>query len=513
MNYFDPDVVRKADSIAAERYGITGTILMENAGRSVCDALLSSYPKCRSACILCGPGNNGGDGFVVARHLDLHGVSVRVFTSCSKDSFQGDASYHRDILSRLGIDIRESAGLSDQDIQTEMIQSDVCVDSLLGTGSSGAPRGEIARLIRLSGVARHILSVDIPSGIDPRTGDVFDPCIRAEITVSLLAAKSGLAVLPAREAAGRVVIGSIGIEERKVLRGFPRIVEATQEIFVSRFPDTGPECHKYKKGSVLVVSGSDEYPGAPLLCVGGALRSGAGVVRLVSPEASARACVSLYPEAICVKAAPDMEAPDLFRKSSAALRAIVCGPGIGRSDWGRRWTETVWEQRGVPTVFDGDSLFWLSVAFESVMRRPDVLLTPHDGEAARLLGISVDDVRRDRLGAARRISERYGPVLLKGWTTIVDDGTRTAVVSRGSAVLAVAGSGDVLSGCAGSMLAFGMTPYEAGCAASWIHGESGANWARRNGQLGMLAREIAEGIPGVLSELSTRWDNPCAVVG
>ncbi len=513
MNYFDPEFVREADSIAAGRYGISGTILMENAGRSVCDALLSSYPKCLSACILCGPGNNGGDGFVVARHLALHGVSVRVFASCSKDSFQGDASYHRDILSGLGIDIRESAGLSDQEIQTEMIQSDVCVDSLLGTGSSGAPRGEIARLIRLSGVVHHILSVDIPSGIDPRTGEVFAPCIRAEITVSLLAAKSGLSVLPARAAAGRIVIGSIGVEERKVLGGSPRVVDATLGIFVSRFPDTGPECHKYKKGSLLIVSGSDEYPGAPLLCVGGALRSGAGVVRLVSPEASARACVSLYPEAICENTDSDMKEPDVFRESSTAFRAIVCGPGIGRSDRGRRWTEIFWEQQGIPTVFDGDSLFWLSVVFESVTRRSDVLLTPHDGEAARLLGISIDEVRRDRLGAARRISERYGPVLLKGWTTIVDDGTRTAVVSRGSAALAVAGSGDVLSGCAGSMLAFGMTPYEAGCAASWIHGESGANWARRNGPLGMLAREIAEGMPEVLSGLLKMRDNPCAVVG
>ena len=512
MNYFDPAIVREADSIAAERYGIAGAILMENAGRSVCDALLSFYPQCRSACILCGPGNNGGDGFVVARHLALHGVSVRVFTSCSKDSFRGDALYHRDILSALGVDIRESEGLNDQEMQTEMIQGDVCVDSLLGTGSSGAPRGEIARLIRLSGVVRHILSVDIPSGIDPRTGDVFDPCIRAEITVSLLVAKSGLAVLPARAAAGRIVVGSIGVEEKKVLGDSPRVVDAALEIFVSRFPDIGPECHKYKKGSLLVVSGSDEYPGAPLLCVGGALRSGAGVVRLVSSENSARACTSLYPEAICVHADPDTDLSDIFREQSIASRAIVCGPGIGRGDWGRKWTEIVW-RRGVPTVFDGDSLYWLSLVSDSVTRRPDVLLTPHDGEAARLLGIPIDDVRRDRLGVARRISDRYGPVLLKGWTTIVDDGTRTAVVSRGNAALAVAGSGDVLSGCVGSMLAFGMTPYEAGCAASWIHGESGANWARRNGPLGMLAREIAEGIPEVLSGILKTRGNPCDVVG
>ncbi len=513
MNYFDPDVVREADSIAVERYGIAGTILMENAGRSVCDALLALYPQCRNVCILCGPGNNGGDGFVVARHLALHGVSARVFTSCSKDSFHGDASYHKEILSELGIDFCESAGLSDQDMQAEMIQSDVCVDSLLGTGSSGAPRGEIARLIRLSGVVRHILSVDIPSGIDPRTGDVFDPCIRAEVTVSLLVAKSGLAVLPARAAAGRIVIGNIGVQEQKVLKGSPRIVDATRKTFLSRLPDTGPECHKYKKGSLLIVSGSDEYPGAPLLCVDGALRSGAGVVRLVSPETSLRACISRFPEAICVHADPDKDSPGIFGKSSTAFRAVVCGPGIGRGDWGRKWTEIIWRRRGISTVFDGDSLFWLSDVSNSLARRSDVLLTPHDGEAARLLGVTVDDVRRDRLGVARRISERYGPVLLKGWTTIVDDGTRTAVVSLGNAALAVAGSGDVLSGCIGSMLAFGMDPYEAGCAASWIHGESGANWARRNGSLGMLAREIAEGIPEVLSELLKRRDNPCVDVG
>ena len=507
MKYFDPARVREADAIAFQRYGMPGVLLMENAGRSVAGEIVSAFPQCRSVCVLCGPGNNGGDGFVVARHLAVRRMDVRVLVACPVEKYRGDSRYHGNILSGMGIPLEESEHLGDGDVETLISHSDVCVDSLLGTGAMGEPRGEISRLITFSLNARRVVSVDIPSGIDPTTGNVFTPCVRADLTVTLLAAKSGLAVLPARKAAGRIVVGTIGIGEKHILDTEPTILDVGEEIFRSRFPETGFSCHKYKKGVLLVVAGSEEYSGAPILCVHGALRSGVGVVHLISTEGAVSACISRFPEAICRSVPPDVDEFRLLEEHVASSTALVCGPGIGRKDSGRAWTEASWRQRGLPVVFDGDALFWLSSGGMVSERRPDVLLTPHEGEAARLLNTTADKIRSDRIGAARKISKLYGPVLLKGWTTVVDDGKRAAVICGGSPALSVAGSGDVLSGCAGSMLAFGMAPYEAGCASAWIHGKSGAKWEERFGTIGMLAGEIAEEFPGVIAGIRGKNDN------
>ena len=505
MGLYGPRELRQADRTAMDVFGVPGSLLMENAGRNAAEAILSRF-QVPSVLILAGKGNNGGDGFVVARHLALRGVVVEVILAAPADAFQGESALNLSILQSLGIPCEESSSLDDALLRAKISASPLVVDGLLGTGASGAPRGEIRRLISLSEGQGPIVSLDLPSGVDGATGEVADCAISALLTVTFLASKPGLHVLPGADRAGEVVVVDIGLPAERLLPP-SSIGLADPEDLTSRTLSPRRGLHKGDRGTIVVVGGSRAYQGAPLLAALGALRSGAGVVIVAQPEKNLAAGASFLPEAVFEPlplAGETLASSSLTSILSLGDRAdcLVVGPGLGRSPETADLVASLWREWDGPLLVDGDGLWALAERGEGLLRRTNALLTPHEGEAGRLLSTSPSLVAASRLRSVRRLADRWGTVLLKGWDSLIDDGTTTSIVSCGGPVLSVPGSGDVLSGMIGAFLAQGQEVPLAALAGALLHGRAGASWSEARGAHGLLAREIAEAAPPILGGLS-----------
>lgn len=508
MRYYDPEDIRQADVLATEKYGIPSLGLMENAGTNAAAEVLKRYPDARSILILAGPGNNGGDGFVAARCFLDKGLDVKLILSADPGSYKGDPQINLDRLVRSyagKCTVQCSKDLTDDEIISYADDAGCVIDSLLGTGSKGAPRGEVERLIRLCENNRAVVAFDIPSGIDPTTGRIYDPCVKADLTVTFLAAKRGMCFSPAYEMCGTVVTASIGISPDKVLADRKSILSFAKEDIVPLLPELPRDIHKGSRGGVLVVGGSVNYRGAPLLAGLGALRSGAGLVVLALPDFMIDAASLFLPEAIFVPLSTKGDeiipgsAADAVAAWEKRCGACVVGPGLGRSASAGSVVEWFWKNWDKPLLVDGDGLYFLSADRRPIYRE-DAALTPHGGEAARLLGITPEEVNMSRTEAASSMLRIAGSVLLKGMDTVVcSKGREITIIKGGSLSLSVPGSGDVLSGAAGAFMASGMPISDALLAAASAHAAAGALLEDRHGVRGTLAREIADALPFTLS--------------
>ena len=439
--------------VAEARYpGYPGTAeeLMKRAGRAVADEILASYPDVRRVVAVCGGGANGGDGRIAAR----------VLREAGRDAVESD----------------------------DLVGADLVVDALFGTGFHGKPRPDAAELIeRINGSGAPVVSVDVPSGVDSSTGEVAGAAVRADLTVTFHGRKVGLVVAPGRFRAGRVVVAGIGLEPAPTaaVRATPALLE--------RVPRRGERDTKFTAGSLLVVGGAPGTTSAAVLSARAALRADAGYVTLAVPTASLAVAEILALEPVkrgfeWVDAVEGL-GPDLRRATALAL-----GPGLGRSDGARTLVRELLERSQLPTVVDADGLFGL----EPVERSGTLVLTPHAGEAARLLDSESDWVSGHRLDAAARLAERFGAVvLLKGADTIVraPDG-RTIVCDTGPPSLATAGTGDVLTGILGAFLAKGLDPVDAAAAAAVAHGMA-ARAAPYSA--GLVASDVVDALPSVLA--------------
>jgi len=487
--------MRAIDRHAIERIGLPAMVLMENAGRAVAEEVAAFIRErgtpARSWIVLVGKGNNGGDGIVAARHLTEAGIGAELLYAVDPGSLTGEAALQRDIAANMGI---PAARYRPGSVAWERYAG--VVDALLGTGTSGAPREPYASLIREANESGlPVIAVDIPSGLDADTGAVFDPCIRADVTVALAFCKCGLAQFPGARAAGRVAVRAIGIPASLAGLHGVRTHLATKETIETelsvRLPLERPEDgHKGTFGHALVVAGSAAYGGAGLLAAKAALRAGAGLVTWVLPRAMAKAMAGRLPEAILAGAGGDADgnwtadAAAEVAKLAEGKKAAAIGPGIGRFPDDGRWLRTLWTDIGIPIVLDADALNMLASSGGLAAwprRSAPVVLTPHPGEMARLAGASVADIQRDRLGAARDFAERHGViVVLKGARTVtaLPDG-RAFVNPTGNAGMATAGTGDVLAGLIAGLLAQGMPPEAAAVAGVYLHGEAGDRAAKR----------------------------------
>jgi NAD(P)H-hydrate epimerase len=438
---------------AEARYpGYPGTAgeLMERAGAAVADEVLRSYPDARRIVVVCGKGSNGGDGRIAARILRQWG----------RDAVETD----------------------------DMTGADVVVDALFGTGFHGAPRPEAAVVIeRMASGGCPVVALDVPSGVTASTGEVPGAAAVADLTITFHGAKVGLAVAPGRFYAGRVVVADIGLEPAPtaVVRATPAIVDLV--------PRRSERDTKFTAGSLLVVGGAPGTTGAAALTALAALRADAGYVTLAVPEDSLHVAETLVLEPVkrgfsFTGAMVELGA-DLERASALAI-----GPGLGRSEDARSLVRELLERSSLPTVVDADGLFGL----EPVERDAPLVLTPHAGEAARLLGVDTEWVSAHRLEAAATCAERFGAVVvLKGADTIVraPDG-RTVVCDTGPPSLATAGTGDVLTGVVGAFLAKGLDAVDAAVAAAVAHGLAAR--AVPN-QAGLVASDVVAALPSVLS--------------
>ncbi|GAA5215242.1 NAD(P)H-hydrate dehydratase [Streptomyces thinghirensis] len=419
--------------------------------------------------LLVGSGDNGGDALYAGARLAGRGAGVTAVLLTPERAHRGGLA----ALRRAGGRVAEpgSAG--------ELIaRADLVVDGIVGIGGKGGLREEAVPLADAAARSRAaVVAVDLPSGVDADTGQVRGAAVRADLTVTFGAHKAGLLVDPAREYAGSVRLVDIGLP----LPAEAAELEALQHADVARLlPSPGAESDKYRRGVVGIAAGSARYPGAAVLAVAGALRGGAGAVRYVGPAGDA--VIARYPETLVSDQGP---------KRAGRVQAWVVGPGAG--DDAGTVTEVLAAE--VPVLIDADGLR-LADAEAVRGRTAPTLMTPHAGEAAALLGVSREEVEGARLASARELAGRYGAtVLLKGSTTVVAgaEGGPVRVNATGTSWLATAGSGDVLSGLAGSLLAAGLSARDAGSAGAYLHGLAG-RFAADGAPTG--AHDVAGAIPG-----------------
>lgn len=507
-NFYLPADIREADIIAADKYGVPSVVLMENAAKNAArEAVrLSGDPKGRFV-VLAGRGNNGGDGFAAARHLIIGGAEVTVLKSDADEAYRNDAAVNLAILRRLNggrLRIFDTPKLIDSEISALLDGAGCIVEGLLGTGTAGAPRKEPARLIRLLEGRKKILSLDIPSGIDPENGAVYDPCVKAAETVTFLAPKRGMAFLPALEACGRIITADIGIPSNAILPQKPALSLWGLDDLHDLLPEVSRSIHKTERGNLLIYSGSGSYRGAPLLTARGALRAGAGLVFMAVPDFIAPHLSAEMPEVIVlplatrngeVESAP---AVSVLAECLPKCAALVAGPGCGRSDGVGELFSWLWQNCRLPMLLDADMLWFFAQSGAGLPSREDVLLTPHSAEAGRILGLSPAEVDAGRAECVKALAVKTGQALLKGRNTLIASGGPLRMIGTGSPALAVPGSGDVLSGIIGAFIAAGLSIADAATAGALAHGAAGEVLEARFGLRGAFAREIADEIPAIL---------------
>ena len=489
--------VRAIDHDAVERLALPSLVLMENAGYAATEVLVERFPgRLDRVVIVGGTGQNGGDAWVVARHLHRRGVRPLAILVGDEASVGGDARTNLAVIRALGVDVRV-VGPDDANVLREPLSTaSVVVDGLFGTGLDRPIEGGHAEVVRAIGRAgAPVLSLDVPSGIDANDGQVLGVAVGAAVTATFAAHKRGLHQHPGVDHAGEVVLCSIGVpapDDTQVALFEP-------DDAARLLPRRPRDAHKGDAGHVLVVGGSPGKTGAALLSGHGALRGGAG---LVTVAARGRAAKALDRKVIELMTAPlddtAKRAIPAALELAETMDAAVVGPGLGLDDDGRALALALARDLPIPTVLDADAL--TALADDPGMLRdakgPRVL-TPHPGEAARLLGCDARDVQRDRYTAAMEIAQRTGHIaLLKGARTVVasPDG-RMRVCRRGTAALGVAGTGDVLAGVVAAHLAV-LDPLPAAAVAVALHAIAGEIAAVSD--RGLFAREVADAIPRAL---------------
>lgn len=474
---YTAEQVRELDRRAIEDFGIPGYELMTRAGHATLNGLRALWPAARSVAVLCGPGNNGGDGYVVARVARAQGLRTRVVALVEPSRLQGDARRaYQDFV---------AAGGRCEPWSPEVLEADVIVDAIFGTGLVREVSGELASVIAAANGAGHpIVAVDIPSGLHADSGAVLGIAARAALTVTFIGRKLGCYLGAGPEHVGRLQFDDLTVPPETYATQLPAAHLLGEADVAVALPRRRHGAHKGDQGHVLVVGGGPGMPGAARLAAEAALRAGAGLVTVaVHPDNAS--VVAARPELMCIAAGTSADlAPALERATVLAI-----GPGLGRSEWGRDLLETALAA-GLPAVVDADALNLLAGA----PRRSDRwLLTPHPGEAARLLGVSVAEVQADRLAAARELQSCYGgTVVLKGAGSLVlSPGESPRLCDRGNPGMATGGMGDVLTGVIAGIAAQCGDLTTAARAGVFVHAQAG-DLAARRGERGLLAGDVLE---------------------
>jgi NAD(P)H-hydrate epimerase len=460
--------MRAADA-AAVAAGVPGTQLMAAAGDAVAHVVRVRSPVARRVICVCGGGANGGDGLVAARRLRSLGVDASCLLVATRP-YEGDALEACEQAMAAGVPVSRVGAVGDG-----LRGADVVVDALLGTGRSGEPRGAVAEAIRAIATAgAPVVAVDVPSGVDASTGEVSAVAVSADVTVTFHAPKIGHVVLPGRSHAGVLVVVPIGIPPGTAAAAPARLAGAAAIAALAARSAFGS---KYDAGSVLAVGGSRGMTGAVVLCARAALRAGAGLVVAAVPASEQPVVAGLVVEPMTLACADadgglaPAAAEEVLRRA-ARSSAVAVGPGCGRAPGTAGFVREIVQAVEAPLVLDADGLHAIGTDLGLLAgRTAPTVITPHAGEAARLLGVDSDHVAAHRLHAARTLAERTGAVcVLKGADTIIvaPDG-RLAVRDGDDARLATAGTGDVLCGTIAGLLARGASPFEAAAAGAAAH--------------------------------------------
>jgi NAD(P)H-hydrate epimerase len=500
--------MRAFDRHAIEACGVPSLLLMENAGRGATDVLaaelLDGDPRDARVIVVCGTGNNGGDGLVVARHLLVRGADPTVYLCGDAAKASADARANLDAWRGLGGEVVEvPSGAPLDSLGEAMVGADVVVDALFGTGLDRPIEGFLADVVRrLNSSEAPRFAMDLPSGLDADTGSVLGIAIEARATATFAHYKLGLVTPGGARLAGRVRVVDVGVPPSLVAHvgGSAQLIESAD--LAQWLAPRSPAAHKNSAGHVAVVAGSPGKIGAPQLVAHGAMRAGAGLVTIATWPEAASAIEGHVLEVMTARIEPS-RAGESIDEILARKQAVVVGPGFGLGDDARTVVEYLLASWRGPIVVDADALTMFASRPSTFMAAKQAILTPHPAELARLLGKTGAEVEADRFGAARELVAASGAVVvLKGAHTIVaSPDSRMVVTPVACPALATAGSGDVLGGVIAAM-ACSLTPFEAACAGVMLHGLAGEAWSQARGgaDRGLLASEIADMVPHQLPQ-------------
>jgi NAD(P)H-hydrate epimerase len=470
--------------------GVDAATLMARAGAAALHVLRARFPRAARIGVVCGPGNNGGDGYVVAALARRAGLAASVFTI-------GDSAR----ASAAALDARreaESSGVIPTPFAENSLRHvDLVIDALLGIGVDRAVGGEWRAAIEaINALGRPVLAMDLPSGLNADTGAVMGAAVRADVTVSFIGLKAGLYTGEGRELAGEILFDDLGVPADIYGHVAPLAYRIAEHHFGELVRVRARSAHKGSFGHVLAVGGGIGMPGAAWLCGEAAYCAGAGLVTLATHPAHAASVNAATPELLAygVRTANDIK-PLLARASAIAL-----GPGLSQTPWAQALLRAAIASE-LPLVVDADALNLLA---KKPARRRDWILTPHPGEAARLLKTTAADIQQDRFAAARAIVKRYGGVcVLKGSGTVITDGDTMWVCDRGNPGLASAGTGDVLTGILAALCAQGLAALDAARLGVWLHATAGDVAAKRGGEIGLRASDLLSPLRDQLNRMAT----------
>jgi len=488
---YTAEQTRALDRTAIEQAGIPGFRLMQRAGRAAFQLIQQYHPDCRSLSIFCGSGNNGGDGFVVASLAHQHGYQVQLILVGGDDfaaRLRGEALEAWQQMLAQGID----GELISPDTE---ITGDLIVDAILGTGLGGEVRGAAKEAIRrLNRAPQQVLALDTPSGICSDSGAVLGEAVYADATISFIGLKQGLLTHQAVDHTGQLFFDSLLVPDEVFEQVAINAFRLSDEDLAEVLPPRSRTAHKGSFGHLLVVGGDLGMGGAALMAAEAGLRSGAGLVSLATREEHVTAALMRCPEVMVKGVRGGQDLQPLLEKASV----VVIGPGLGSGAWGEQLLKAVLDS-GKPMVLDADALNLLSARDWSLgVAMSRSVVTPHPGEAARLMDSSVAELQRDRFASVLELQQRLGAVvLLKGAGSLISDGDATYLCDRGNPGMASGGMGDVLSGIIGALAAQGLSALDAARMGCYLHASAADLAATELGERGIVATDLIQRVPRV----------------
>ncbi len=506
--------MREMDRLTIQTYGVSSLTLMERAGEAVTQAILERYPRNakNGVLIVAGKGNNGGDGLVTARLLKKKRIPCEVALLARKDELSSDAAHNLRAYLKLKGKVTEIGADGLALLQRRIGKSGLIVDAILGTGIKSEVRGlfaEAMTLINAAGLPS--LAVDIPSGLHTDKGIALGAAVQAAMTVALGFPKLGEVIYPGVKCCGELVVADIGIDERAVAQVAPQIGLLEHEMIRQLIPRREPDTHKGTYGHVLAIAGSRGKTGAAILACRAAMRAGAGLTTLAAPRALnnifAATLIEVMTEPLHGNEAEEIEplGDDDWRRLLERKNSVLFGPGIGVNDATRSGLRWLLRNLDKPWVIDADGLNNLALEIDRLRHAkfPPVL-TPHPGEMARLIGRTIGEVNADRIEIARAFSvERRCYLVLKGARTVIATPEGKIFINpTGNPGMASGGMGDVLAGMLAALLGQGLTPEDAMRLGVYLHGFVGDRVAEAKGEVGLIASDIIEGLPGGMKALT-----------
>ncbi len=519
----------KAEEMAAidhdtiHKIGIPGSALMERAGQAVFASILKHFGsvKGKRFLVLCGPGNNGGDGFVIARYLCEAEAEVVCLSMKEVEALRGDAQLYASVFQKLYGHLRIYSDL--EQVKHYLDETEYVVDALFGNGldrSLKSPYAEIVEFINERLNSLKVVAVDLPSGLASDSGQILGQAPYCQLTVTIGLPKWGLYLEPGRSLAGKVEVVDIGFPKSLSEDPDKKSLIVDKKLAASLLPTRAKNAYKGTFGTVWVIGGSNYYLGAPLLSSQAALRSGAGLVLLAAPSSLCRQIGAYYPEVMRCPLEDegflnehDLEHFPWLNKEKDELKSAACpwpspkavclGPGLGRKDDTTEAVRILIKECSVPMVIDADALYHLSKieAIEKIDLQQKCVLTPHLGELSRLLHINSAELQKNFPYYARLCAQKYNcTVVAKGSPTLISDGQRCWLNGSGCSVLAQGGSGDVLAGLIAGLLAQGIDLFEAAVLGAYWHGAAGDKAFIEHSDRGIIASEISNLIPGVCQD-------------